>query len=181
MSVTVVYPSAGHHLKDAGATYGGRQENKETIVFRNLLVGELNKLGIKTITDKDSQTNQEYQNSIKPGNGSVVLDIHFNAGVSTATGTECFIASGASPQSREMAGEICKKASDIMGINNRGVKVENQSQHGRIGILHTKAGISVLWEICFISNPNDMAKYDTHRDELVKEIAKICKKFDDLI
>ena len=181
MSFLVTYPSAGHHLKDAGATYNGRQENKETIAFRMALVSELANLGVKFISDKDSETNSQYQGRIKPGDGSVVLDIHFNAGSETATGTECFVATTANKNSLAFADEICKTASEVMGIRNRGVKKENASQHSKIGILHTKAGIAALWEICFISNKDDMAKYDKSVQILAKAIAKICKKYDDLI
>jgi len=180
MSIQATFPSAGHHSKDAGATYNGRQENKETMVFRNLLTTELRFLGVKFITDDDNETNREYQARINPGKGSVILDIHFNAGGPAASGTECFIANDASAHSQEMAKEICNTASSVMGIKNRGVKTEGQSQHNKIGILHQGAGTSVLWEICFISNQDDMAKYDQNRGKLAKEIAKICKKYDDL-
>ena len=109
------------------------------------------------------------------------MDIHFNAGSPAASGTECFIANDASAHSKEMAKEICNTASSVMGIKNRGVKTEGQSQHNKIGILHQGAGTAVLWEICFISNQDDMVKYDQNRGKLAKEIAKICKKYDDLI
>lgn len=181
MSILVTFPSAGHHLKDAGATYNGRQENKETIKFRNVLNANLQKIGVKIITDNDAETNRQYQNRIKPGDGSVILDIHFNAGPATATGTECFIARKASAQSREMAAEICDFTAKLLGIPNRGVKLESQSQHAKIGILNQGAGIAVLWEICFISNKSDMEKYDKHLNDLAKGIAAICKKYDDLI
>ncbi|MDY3351885.1 N-acetylmuramoyl-L-alanine amidase [Riemerella anatipestifer] len=181
MSILVTFPSAGHYTNDPGAIYNGRKENFETMDFRNRLTYHLDKIGVKYITDKDHETNRQYQNRIKPGKGSVLLDIHFNAGPITATGTECFIARNASAQSREMAGEICQTASKLMGIPNRGVKVETQTRHGRLGILNLGAGIAVLWEICFISNPNDMAKYDAVKEQLAIEIAKICKKYDDLI
>lgn len=184
MSLLVTFPSAGHHLKDPGATYNGRQENLETIKFRDLLVLELKKLGIKIITDKDTQTNRAYQNSIQPGDGSVILDVHFNAGGATATGTECLISDKEyykpNSLSKRMADEICQITSTILNIKNRGTKPESTTRHGKLGILHQGAGVAVLWEICFISNKEDMAKYDANLEKLVKEIAKICKKYDDL-
>lgn len=183
--IAVTFPSAGHHQKDPGAVYNGRQENLETSKFRDLLVNELKALNIKTITDKDHETNREYQNRIKPGAGSVVLDIHFNASASqSSTGTECLVNARdfANPNSLsyQMATEICNATATILGIKNRGVKAENTTRHGKLGILHQGAGCSVLWEICFISNIGDMVKYDVFREKLAKEVAKICKKYDDM-
>lgn len=184
MSLLVTFPSAGHHQKDPGAIYNGRQENLETIKFRDLLVKELKTLNIKTITDKDHETNREYQNRIKPGDGSVILDIHFNAGGSTATGTECLVNAkdfaDKNSLSYKMADDICSATATILGIKNRGVKSETTTRHGKLGILHQGAGVAVLWEICFISNKEDMAKYDANISGLVRAIAKICKKYDDL-
>lgn len=184
MSIAVTFPSAGHHLKDAGAVYNGRQENLETIKFRDLLVAELKKLGVKIITDKDNQTNRQYQNTIQPGDGSVILDIHFNAGSETATGTECLISArdfaSKNTLSYKMAEEISNTTASVVGVKNRGVKPESTTRHGKLGILHQGAGVAVLWEICFISNKEDMAKYDANINDLAISIAKICKKYDDL-
>lgn len=184
MSIAVTFPSAGHHLKDAGAVYNGRQENLETIKFRDLLVAELKKLGVKVITDKDNQTNRQYQNTIQPGDGSVILDIHFNAGGEIATGTECLVSNEdyykPNSLSKRMADEICQTTSVVLGVKNRGTKPESTTRHGKLGILHQGAGVAVLWEICFISNKEDMTKYDANIGGLARAIAKICKKYDDL-
>ncbi|MDY3511395.1 N-acetylmuramoyl-L-alanine amidase, partial [Riemerella anatipestifer] len=42
------------------------------------------------------------------------------------------------------------------------------------------AGCAVLWEICFISNPNDMKQWDLKKEILMKKIAEIAAKYDDL-
>ncbi len=184
MSLLVTFPSAGHHLKDAGATYHGRQENLETISFRNLLTAELKRLGVKFVTDNDTETNREYQNRIKPGDGSVILDIHFDAGGATATGTGCFVNAkdfaNKKSSSYKMAEEISEAGSEILEIKNRGVKSETTTRHGKLGILHLGAGVAVLWEVCFISNDGDMIKLASNKEKLAKKIALICKKFDDL-
>lgn len=179
MTLQVTFPSAGHYNQDAGASYNGRQENKETVVFRNLLNLELEKLGIKCISDQDNENNHQYQNRIKPGLGSVVLDIHFNAGKPVVSGTECFVGKNASKDSLSMANEITQMASVVMGIPNRGVRRENESQHSKIGILNLGSGIAVLWEICFISNLSDMRSFDRNKEVLAEKLAKILKKYDD--
>ena len=75
------------------------------------------------------------------------MDIHFNAGGPAASGTECFIANDASAHSQEMAKEICNTASSVMGIKNRGVKTEGQSQHNKIGIGKSVLSLTrMIWQ-----------------------------------
>lgn len=177
-----VYPSAGHHNADPGAVANGYREADLTKEFRNLLSEEFKKHNHDHIMDYDWETNRQHQNRIKPGSGSVLLDIHFNAfHKPTATGTEVFVAHNANQNSIDFATELAETTSRILGIHNRGVKKEGASQHSRIGILHTKAGIAALLEICFITNPDDMKAYQEGKLCLAVEIAKICMKYDDLI
>ena len=157
----MIYLSAGHHNKDSGAVYGVYVERDLTKEARSLI--ELHLDSEQVIKDKDSETNAEYQKRIKPAGGSVVFDIHFNAAGSTASGTECFVNAkdfkDKNSLSFKMAQEICDATANVLGIKNRGVKSETQSQHKKLGILNKNAGCSVLWEICFISSISDMASY----------------------
>ena len=182
LSPLKVFPSAGHSNADPGAVAFGYKEADLTKEARNLIAK--NSKAEDFIMDKDWETNRQYQSRIKPADGSVIFDIHFNAGSPSATGTECFVNDkdfqNKNSLSYKMADEICKKTSEILGIKNRGVKSEASSQHPRIGILNLKAGISVLWEICFISSPLDMPQYILHKEKLNKEIAIILKKYDAL-
>lgn len=179
-----VFPIAGHSDKDPGAMYNGRKEADETKKARNWIVKFYPK-GIKElILDKDWESNREVQNRIKPSDGSVVLDIHFNAGSPTAGGTECFVNrkdfANKNSMSYKMADEICKATAEILGIRNRGVKSEADTRHGKLGILNLGAGCSVLWEICFISSVWDMQKWDTKQEILMKKVAEIVAKYDDM-
>lgn len=182
MAQEKVYPSAGHHDKDPGAIANGYKETDVTKEFRNLVLDEFNKNDHPYITDKDWETNSQYQGRIKPGNGSVLLDFHLNAAANpTATGTEVYIAANANGHSLAFATKLSDVTAQILNIKNRGVKRENASQHSRIGILHRGAGIAALLEICFITNKSDMEKYQANKLELAKAIAKVCIEFDDLI
>lgn len=178
----MIYLSAGHHNADSGAVSGKFVERDLTKEMRGLI--ELNLDQKQVIKDKDFETNSQYQSRIKPGSGSVVFDIHFNAGPPTATGTECFVNkkdfADKNSLSFKMAEEISKTTAYVLGIKNRGVKSESQSQHPRIGVLNLNSGVSVLWEICFISSVLDMQKYVLLKDRLSKEIALILKKYDAL-
>lgn len=175
------YIIAGHHDKDSGAAYNNREETKETKKARELLLGHL--VGEKVVVDKDWETNPQVQNRIKPGEGSVLLDIHFNAGSPTATGVECLVNrkdfADKNSLSYQMADEICKATSEVLDIRNRGVKCESATRHGKLGILNLGAGCSVLWEVCFISSVLDMQKWDLKQKELMKKIAEILQKYDE--
>lgn len=178
--IQVIFPSAGHHDNDPGAVYNGIKEADKNKEFRDLISKNLGTH--KHIMDQDSETNAQHQKRIKPGNGSVLLDIHFNASSNTsATGTEMIIANNASAQSKQMATELAEGTACILGVKNRGVKTEAQTARGRIGILNLGAGIAVLAELCFISNADDMAKYNSKKQELAAFFAQTLIKYDNLI
>lgn len=178
-----IFISAGHSNNDPGAQALGIREADLTKNARDLLNSFSNARDV--ILDKDWQTNQQYQASIHPADGSVVYDLHFNVGPPSASGTECYVnrADFANKKSLSyrMATEICATTSRILGIGNRGVKPENNSQHSRLGILNLGAGCSVLWEICFITSAMDMQKYQRNKRDLLAEVAKILKKYDDMV
>ncbi|WP_027378193.1 N-acetylmuramoyl-L-alanine amidase [Chryseobacterium daeguense] len=178
----MIFISAGHHNTDPGAVANGYVERDLTKDARNLIIPSLDLKNV--IQDKDFETNSQYQRRIKPGSGSVVFDIHFNSGSPAAGGTECYVNAkdfaDKNSLSYKMADEISKATSRILGIRNRGVKADNQSQHSRIGILNLGSGISVLWEICFISSVIDMQNYIQKKNELLKEVAAILEKYDAL-
>lgn len=179
--IEVIFPSAGHHDNDPGAVYNGVKEADKTKEFRNLLSKYLSQKGHAHIMDKDAETNTQYQNRIKPGSGSVLLDNHFNASANiNATGTEMIVANNASKESIAMATELAEVTAAILGIKNRGVKTEKETARGKIGILNKGAGIAVLAEICFISNTSDMAKYESCKEELAQAYADILIKYDHL-
>lgn len=181
MSVEVIFPSAGHHLKDSGAFYNGRKESDEMMCFRDLVIKELNIKNHKNIPDNDLETATQHQARIKTGVGSVVCEFHLNASANlTATGTEAIISKNASANSKQMAIELTTATEKILGIKNRGVKTDAETPRGRIGIVN-KPGTTALLEICFISNKNDMKSFDLNKETLAKEVAKILIKFDNLI
>jgi len=178
----MIFLSAGHHNADPGAVANGYIERELTKEARDTIKQDLNPAEV--ILDKDYETNSQYQSRIKPGSGSVVFDTHFNAGHPTAGGTECYVNAkdfeNKNSLSYLMADEISRTTSEVLGIRNRGVKPDNQSQHSRIGILNLGAGVSVLWEICFLSSVLDMQNLTLKKKELYKKIALIIKKYDAL-
>lgn len=182
--IQVIFPSAGHHDNDPGAVNPNLKIKEADLNkdFRDLISWYLTKENHKHIMDKDHETNRQHQNRIKPGPGSVLLDIHFNASLNpAATGTEMIVKNNPNNLSYELANELAAGTACILGIANRGVKEEKETPRGRIGILHLNAGISVLAEICFLSNPEDITKYFKHKEELARFYANTLIKYDNMV
>ena len=173
--------SAGHHLRDAGAVGSGTQENLETIKFRDIVVNYCKSFGLRVITDNDNETLGQYLERIKTGFGSVVLEFHFDASNNpAATGTTAIVGMDADRLDKAFAQELVDTTARILGVRNRGVITEAQSHRKRLAIMREQGIVSLL-EICFISNPKDMEAYNANQFTLGAEIAKIIKKYDDLI
>lgn len=175
-----IYISAGHHNHDSGAIgINGRQENKETIKLRDRILQYI-KPGYRVITDSDQETLSQYLRRIDPGDGSVVLELHFDSYNGQASGTTALYMTGAPKESIIFAAELTQMVSSTLGITNRGAKSEADSARGRLGLVH-EDGITALLEICFIDNASDMAKYDANIDQLASGVARLLMKYDDLV
>jgi N-acetylmuramoyl-L-alanine amidase len=175
----MIFASAGHHNTDPGAIANGYKESYLTQVFRNRIYEEIIIRGGNVILDKDYETLSQYLKRIQPGSGSVVCDLHFNASNDPeATGTEVFAANN--PESIALATELSEAISKVLSIPNRGAKLQHQSNRSSLAILNTKAGISILPEICFMSNINDLTKFFTHQDLLAKIFACTLIYYDNL-
>lgn len=178
----MIFLSAGHNpagpSPDPGAIANGVREADLAVELRSLIAAELVRLGASFALDNDALRLEQYLRSIRPGSGSVVCELHFNAGPPSATGTECLVKYMASGSERALADEICKSVAKHTGLKNRGVKDEKQSQHPRLGVLHTAAGISVLPEVCFISNKEDLQAYNKAKAKIAADIALLLVRAD---
>jgi len=183
-----VFISAGHSNtrgRDRGASGNGFIEGELTVEYRNLLTAELNKLGIKPVVDADNsilaETIRFFQNLTT--STCIVIDIHWNAASATATGTETLIPAQNTEFERTLAKAMSDDVTRILGIplrgnhaGLRGVKTELESHHGRLGWMRL-TGENILLEICFISNPNDMAKYQANKHLLAAAHARTINRF----
>ncbi len=177
----MIFLSAGHHNADPGAVANGIKESDLTKELRALIAVYLKSKNHGVILDLDSETNSQYQSRIKPGDGSVLCDLHFNASPkASATGTEVIVANNANGIELKLAAELAAGTAKILGITNRGVKTESQSARGKIGILNLKAGIDCLIEVCFISNPSDVEKYQAKKIELARFYGNLLIQYDNL-
>jgi len=181
----MIFISAGHHSKhptspDPGAIGNGYKEGDLTIEFRDLVSNELTMLGVQHKKDIDTETLQQYVNRIQTGNGSVVCEFHFDAGTSSATGTTSLVEIDADRLDIACAKEMATVTSQILGIKNRGVKSEADTRHKRLALMKEN-GIVVLHELCFITNADDVAKYQAKKKDLAKAIAQILVKYENII
>jgi len=181
----MIFISAGHNpngiKKDPGAIGNGFHEADLAVEFRNLVVAILRGKKTEVITDKDDERLGTYLERIKTGNGSVVLEFHFDAAAAaTATGTTVLIGNDADRLDKAFAKELVDANASILGIKNRGVKTEADSHRGSLGLMR-ESGTVALLEICFISNTNDLRQYQNHKISLASKIAEIVERYEKLI
>lgn len=177
----MIFISAGHHLKDPGAVGSGTTEARETMIFRDLVCRELDQLGARYIKDNDAETLAQYLYRIKPGNASVVVEYHFNAASNPAIGgVETIVENEADRLDLAFAKELTNSIAGLTGLVNRGVKPESMTARKTLGLMREE-GIIALVELCFISNPGDMAKYRAQMVPLARAQAQIIKRYEDLI
>ncbi len=169
-----IFITAGHHNRDSGAIGNGYQENVLAKELRDLITSKLREIAcLKIWNDNDDDTLSQVIAKINKvaTADDFLLEIHFDSAERiSASGTTALVASGAREKSKDFAGQLAGDVAAIVGITNRGVKSETESNRGRLGILHTKAS-SCLLEIAFISNRSDMEKYQQYKEPLALAIA----------
>ena len=183
-----MYISAGHNSKsknikqDPGAVNKqGIKEGDLTIEFRDLVCKELDLLKVKDIKDSDEESLSQYLSRIKTGNASCIVEYHFDsASTESATGTTGLIEAEADKLDRAFAKELTDSVAKVLGIKNRGVITEAESHRGRLGLMREE-GIICLVELGFLSNPQDLSKYNLNKNKLAKEHASIILKYENMI
>lgn len=182
----MIYLIAGHHNNDSGATaqhsVGLIKESELTKELRDLIysylthIEKIDELFIKR--DNDNTTLNKLINDLNKvvTVNDLVVDIHFNAFNGKATGTEIIIPTISSKIEKELSALIAEHTSEILNINNRGVKTEKDTARGRIGILKGK-GNRILLEICFMDNPKDFTQYQINKYILAAKIAELINEY----
>lgn len=180
----MIFVSAGHNpygvKPDPGAVANGYKEADLTVEFRNLVTDYLKNKGVKYIVDNDTERLSEYLQRIKTGQGSVVLEFHFDSAVATASGSTAIIEEEYDKMDEAFAWELVDETSQMLGIRKRGVWTEKDSHRGRLGLMR-EDGIICLLEICFISNKSDMDAYQKNKTKLAEKIGEILIKYEALI
>lgn len=181
-----IFLIAGHNLtadgKGTGA-HGFLDEAVEAIRVRDALAEFLKRDDDLIVFTEDdhaplSGVTKWLKNCVEKGD--IVIDIHFNAATPAATGTEVFVPNEPSDNELVLASLLAQDISGALGIPRRsgkllsskgftGVKYERESQHPTLAVLSAvKADVSVLVEICFVTNEHDCRKYKENFGELIK-------------
>jgi len=184
----MIYILAGHCYDkkspnyDSGAVSHDKKTTEANLTrdLRDRVSSILTNRSVKYTTDNDSDSLQQVLNAIKSDDSDVIIDIHFNAASPTATGVEVFVPDNPTKHELNTAVSLSSSLSVIMGIKNRGVKTESQSNRKRLAVMREK-GIALLIEVCFISNPSDTVKYWARIDDVAKTIADHAQNADYLI
>lgn len=179
---------AGHSVNDPGAV----TSKNESVLAMELLGLIKHNLArdnhILVYNDNPNSTLAEvidqigsYADSIPASKmPKALLSIHFNAHYpgSSASGTEAFVVSDAWSKTRDLATRITNTTSGVLGTPNRGVKLESESQHNRLAILHALPSVSnVLWEVEFLTNAKALEHYLNNKESLAEAIANDIKNW----
>lgn len=171
---------AGHNGPKTGASSKYLDEGTETLVLRDLVqLKLLNDFGYRLpIVDHESDELKQVIASMKKqvAKDAILVDIHFNACNGKANGTEVFEPTKASVIEHKLAIHLLNDITDILGTASRGVKKEGQSQHSKLGMF-TIPCETVLIEVCFLDNEDDVKKYLLKREEVALAIAKRLSDF----
>lgn len=166
--------TAGHSKTDCGALGCGLAEADLTMELRDLVILELRKWTSSVSNDDDFCSLHEVVDWIneKSCENDIILDIHFNAYENERVGgTEVFIPTRFNSVERDISDSLAQGVSEVLEINNRGVKLEGESQHRTLAIM-SPIGNNLLLEVCFITNKDDMKKYKERKELLATRIAK---------
>lgn len=175
-----IFVSAGHNLKDPGASGCGLVEAMEAIKIRDKVISLIHP-GYTIVKDNDNWNLSQTMVQFETGVGSACLDIHFNAaGNPSATGVEVIHPDSPSEDEKYFAKTLSEQLSKIMGIKNRGAKPESETARGRLGMMREN-GINLLVEVCFISNPNDVKAYQDNFGAICECMAAILMNMDDKV
>src|SRR5690606_30321744 len=162
-----------------GNGYKESDLNKE---IRDLTLTRIKQLSPRTKVWADNDNDTLSQVIEKVGkiatSKDIWVELHFDASSSpAATGATALVATNARAKSKELANDLVSIGSKVLGIRNRGVKTEIESNRGRLGMLHTAAS-SALYEVAFISNKDDVEAYQDLKLWLSDELARVLIKYD---
>jgi N-acetylmuramoyl-L-alanine amidase len=189
-----VFLLAGHNIASDGrgtGAHGFIDEGVEAVRVRDALTAFLKGYDVQAFTEdaRDPLSSVIAWYKGRARSGDVVIDIHFNAATAAATGTEVFVPNTPSETELSFASLLATDVSTALGIPKRsgrllkshgfaGVKHENESQHSTLAVLSaSEADVSVLIEVCFVTNSEDCRKYNENFDALIKRIGETILQF----
>jgi len=149
--------SAGHNPSAKGARALGYVEHDLTCLMVGLMTEEFEAMGIPIIiVDPMMKLQERIDWVLKNHPKSLALEVHFNTFNGAAEGTEVFYKAG------DMIGfnygrRFLSNVSKELNLKNRGMKLASASARGSLAWT-SKLNHGLLWEVCFMDNPEDLGK-----------------------
>lgn len=166
----IITVTAGHGGRDPGAVAPtGQTEAALMVELRDIVADKLRKAGHTVRTDGGWRANLPlpYALTLVPG-ADVAIELHTNSFSTRASGVEVV----SLPAQKELARAIARRIAHTMEIPVRGAGGwidQAQTHRGRLGFV--RAGGLVV-ECFFLSNPDELAKYESRKWLVASAIVK---------
>ena len=163
--------TAGHSNTDPGAVNGKTKEADLVVNFRNAVTHYLREAGLQVKTDGTGTKNDPLSAAVKLITGSsVAVEFHMNAATSKqADGIETI----ALPKDKKLAQDLSKAVADALGSRLRGDNGWiDQSKSARGRLAYVNAG-GLIVELGFISNEDELARFNARYWLAAKAVAKV--------
>lgn len=163
-----VFLSAGHSEVDPGAVAFRRREADVAVEVRNMVAFYLQQAGVAFEMDGTGTKNMPLNQAVvKAKKHPIGVEFHCNAAENpSATGCEVL----AGQKDMMFAASISRAIASSLGIRDRGAKPENAGQHHRLAFI--RAG-GMIVELFFLTNKQDLARYDEKKWLMAKAIADV--------
>lgn len=170
-----IFISAGHGHGDPGGIALGTTEAREMILTRDLLVRELKSRGVEYLSVPDHldlrQTIRWINTHSLPGD--VAVEIHGNKFNGSVRGAEVYYIYGNSERRRDAESLLNNLLAELPELPSRGARPDSRSQHkSGLGFCRQIAIASLLMEVCFIDNRQDLSLLQNSRDKFARGLAK---------
>lgn len=168
--------TAGHSNTDPGAVNGKIKEADLVVNFRNAVTHYLREAGLQVKTDGTGAKNDPLSAAVKLIQGSsVAVEFHMNAATSKqANGIETI----ALPKDKRLAQELSKAVADALGSRLRGDNGWiDQSKSARGRLAYVNAG-GLIVELGFISNEDELARFNARYWLAAKAVAKVLIEYE---
>lgn len=171
--------TAGHSNTDPGAVNGKIKEADLVVNFRNAVTHYLREAGLQVKTDGTGTKNDPLSAAVKLITGSsVAVEFHMNAATSKqANGIETI----ALPKDKKLAQDLSKAVADALGSRLRGDNGWiDQSKSARGRLAYVNAG-GLIVELGFISNEDELARFNARYWLAAKAVANILIKYNNAL
>ena len=168
--------TAGHSNTDPGAVNGKIKEADLVVNFRNAVTHYLREAGLQVKTDGTGTKNDPLSAAVKLIQGSsVAVEFHMNAAASKqANGIETI----ALPKDKKLAQDLSKAVADALGSRLRGDNGWiDQSKSARGRLAYVNAG-GLIVELGFISNEDELARFNARYWLAAKAVAKVLIEYE---